>query len=75
MWIIIFSCDTRIRISEGQDYKRTVYYLNRPQCHSSCGIYQHYFFMCNYYCILAKHRCTTQLEKLSFNHSIARTHI
>ena len=24
--------------------------------------------------ILAKHRCTAQLAKLSFNHSIARTH-
>ena len=29
----------------------------------------------NYYCIvLAKHRCTTQLAKLSFNHSIGGTH-
>ena len=29
--------------------------------------------LCNY-CVLAKHRCTTQLAKLSFNHSIGRTH-
>ena len=57
---IFFSDDTRIRTSEGQGYKQT-----KPQCHSSSGIYQYYFFMCNYYCILAKHRCTTQLAKLS----------
>ena len=50
-----------------------------PFCHSRSGIYQYYFFICNYYyycCILliAKHRCTTQLTKLSFNHAIGRTH-
>ena len=28
-----------------------------------------------YYRILAKHRCTTQLAKLSFNYLIGRTHI
>ena len=31
-----------------------------------------YFF--HIYCILAIHSGTTQLEKLSFNHSIDRTH-
>ena len=44
-----FSDDTRIRTSEGQDYKRTGSLSTRPQCHSRSGIYQYYFFLCNYY--------------------------
>ena len=31
------------------------------------------YILCSY-CILAKHRCTTQLLKLSFYHSVVRTH-
>ena len=49
MRIIFLSDDTRIRTSEGQDYKRTVYLLDHNVTASRSGIYQYHFFSCNYY--------------------------
>ena len=50
MSIIFFSDDTRIRISEGHNYKRTVYLLDHNVTAAvTSGIYQYYLFRCNYY--------------------------
>ena len=75
MRIIFFSDDTRIRTSEGQDYKRKVYLLETTMSQQQRYLPAVLFFYVQLLlCILAKHRCTTQLAKLSFNHSIGRTH-
>ena len=54
MRIILFSDDTQIRTSEGQDYKRTVYLLDHNVTAAVVST-STIFVMCNYYCILAKH--------------------
>ena len=72
-----FSDVTRIRTSKGQDYKRAVDLLDHSV--TAAVVSTSTIFLCastiyTNYCILAKQRCTTQLAKLNFNHSIGRTH-
>ena len=59
MKVIFFANDTRIRTSQSQDYRREVYLLDHNVTEAVVPTSTIFFMCIYYYCIFAKHRCTT----------------